>query len=193
MFHILYKYLILNKQLSIPGIGHFYVEQAPARLDVTGKVIHSPLPVIKFTNTVTIADRNFFEFASQELAIEQWDTIRQFHDFSYKLKNDVNTHTSIELPGIGTLSRNKLGGLSFEPEIVLDEYFPRIGFDDLLEQEEVEEISEPVETIVDETEPEAYIEEDAPIKKDRWWIAAMVLGAVAVAAIVYYYYSHPSR
>jgi nucleoid DNA-binding protein len=193
MFHILYKYLILSKQLSIPGIGHFYVEQAPARLDSTGKVIHSPLPAIKFTNTVTTADRNFFEFASQELAIEQWDTIRQFHDFSYKLKNDVNTHTRIELPGIGSLSRNKLGGLSFEPEIVLEEYFPGIGFDNFLEEEKVEEIPEPFKATAAETEPEVYIEEEVPVKKERWWIAAMVLGVVAVAAIVYYYYSNPSR
>ena len=190
MFHILYKYLILNKQLSIPGIGHFYIEHEPARPDAAGDVIHSPLPVIKFTNTVTTADRNFFEFASQELAIEQWDTIRQFHDFSYNLKNDVNTYASIELPGMGSLRRNNLGGLSFEPAMVLDEYFPEIKVPMPLQQE-TQEANIPAETPVTESEPGEDVEDDTPPTKDRWWVAAVVLGVIGIAAIVYYYATTP--
>ena len=187
MFQILYKYLILNKQVSIPGVGLFQVVQVPARLDFTKQVIHSPVPTIKFTNTSSSADKSFFEFVAHELNIQEFDTIRKFHDFSHKLKNDVNTHKSIELPGIGLLTKNTLGELSFEPAALLNEYFP----DTLAGTELTEEIHHPLPTDEELTSTfgsDINDDEIHVVKKERWWIAAIILAVIGIASIAYYYY-----
>ena len=187
MFNILYKYLILNKQVNIPGIGHFQVEQLPTRLDSAARLIHSPLPTIKFSDAASTADKRFFQFVSRELNIQEWETIRRFHDFSFKLKSDVNTFKSIELPGMGLLMKNHLGELSFEPANVLSDYFPDVSTANNLHphpaMNPIEGESVTTGFTVEENPAEAAV-----LKKDRWWIAAIVMGVLGIAAIAYYYY-----
>jgi hypothetical protein len=38
----------------------------------------------------------------------------------------------------------------------------------------------------------AYDEIEQPVKKDYWWVVAIVLAAVALAGIAYYYYQNGS-
>ena len=42
MYGELHQYLILHKQLNVPGIGTFLVERKPADVDVAGKLINPP-------------------------------------------------------------------------------------------------------------------------------------------------------
>ncbi len=42
MYGELYQYLVLHKQLNIPGIGTFLVERKPADIDFVNKVVNPP-------------------------------------------------------------------------------------------------------------------------------------------------------
>lgn len=189
MFDILYRYLILNRQLSIPGVGVFKVVQVPARLDTANQVIHSPLPIISFSHNAETADKRFFEFASQELKTEQWETIRQFHDFSHQLKNDVLTQKAIELPGIGSLVKNNSGEIIFQAAFVFKEYFPDVSIGKKPGADLSNHVNDNVTTYnLSADEEDVLNDKSAP--KNRWWIAALFLGAIGITAIVIYYYTH---
>ena len=58
MFRLFYKYLILYKKACLPGIGHFYIERKPARLDFANKVFVAPDLQIGFNPHPSSVDNN---------------------------------------------------------------------------------------------------------------------------------------
>lgn len=187
MFQLLYKYLLMNRQIGIPGIGLFQLDHLPARFDIHTHIMHPPLPTIRFTQKTTGADKSFFQFVSREMQVQEWESIRRFHDFTYKLKNDLNTRQTADLPGMGVLTKNKLGEISFEPTIVLSAYFPAIAIQNTYLNESPKEDIIGGESVTTTLVEDEIYEETLPVEKDRWWIGAIVLAVVAIALIVYYY------
>ena len=49
MYEFLYQYLTLNKKLSFPGIGEFAIEQEPARINFSEKLLYPAEHVVKFS------------------------------------------------------------------------------------------------------------------------------------------------
>ena len=189
MFDLFYKYLLINNQVGIPGIGLFQLSHSTAKIDLDQNVIHPPVPQIKFTQKSTGADKKFFQFVSTELKVQEWESIRRFHDFTYKLKNDLNNKQSVELAGMGTLVKNNTGDISFEPDVVLSRYYPAITIDHLYQKEvEIPIIKDvpPPPHDNDWIKDEEVVEETI-VKPERWWIAATVIAVLSIAAIVYYY------
>ncbi len=189
MFDLFYKYLIINRQVGIPGIGLFQLSQSLAKIDAEKKVIYPPVPQIKFTQKTTGADKKFFQFVSTELKVQEWESIRRFHDFTYKLKNDLNTKQSVELTGMGTLVKNNTGDISFEPDNVLSRYYPAITIDQLYQKEvEIPKIKEvPLAPPDNDWIKDEEVVEETLVKPKRWWIAASFLAIIGIAAIIYYY------
>lgn len=189
MFDLFYKYLIINRQVGIPGIGLFQLSQSLAKIDAEKKVIYPPVPQIKFTQKTTGADKKFFQFVSSELKVQEWESIRRFHDFTYKLKNDLNTKQSVELTGMGTLVKNNTGDISFEPDNVLSRYYPAITIDQLYQKEvEIPKIKEvPLAPPDNDWIKDEEVVEETLVKPKRWWIAASFLAIIGIAAIIYYY------
>ena len=189
MFNLFYKYLLINRQVGIPGIGLFQLSQSFATIDAEEKIIHPPVPQIRFTQKTTGADKKFFQFVSSELHVQEWESIRRFHDFTYKLKNDLNSKQSVELAGMGVLVKNNAGEITFEPDTLLSRYYPEVSIEKLYQQDvlppkvkEVPFIPPPDDWIKDEE-----VVEEAVARPDRWWIAAGVLATIAIAAIIFYY------
>jgi hypothetical protein len=189
MFDLFYKYLIINRQVGIPGIGLFQLSHSTSKIDAEQNVIHPPVPQIKFTQKSTGADKKFFQFVSTELKVQEWESIRRFHDFTYKLKNDLNSKQSVELAGIGLLIKNNAGDISFEPDNVLSLYYPSITIDHVYQKEvEIPKVKEvpPAPPDNDWIKDEEVVEETI-VKTERWWIAAAILAIISIAGIIYYY------
>ncbi len=186
MYQLLYKYLVLNQHLSIPGVGSFDMVQVPARLDFINRSIQAPEPIVKFTNKTAIADKKFYAFVANETNISEVDAIKQLHEFAYQLKSDIQTSHEVTLPGMGILKKETGGHLSFESAPVLHDYFPSA-----VAERVIHENTEHTILVGDDEfsniEMEELLEEQAKIKKDYWWVNALVLGSIGVAAIVYYY------
>src|ERR1041384_3401382 len=51
MYSDLYEYLVLNKRLSVPGIGTFLLERRPAVTDLTHRQINSPAYTISLDHS----------------------------------------------------------------------------------------------------------------------------------------------
>lgn len=181
MFHLLYKYLIFHDYVNIPGIGHFTLEKQPAQLDIENKVIHAPLSIIKYKSETDVADKSFYNFLAGELNIDVVEAIRQFQDFSYQLKNNINANKVVELPSFGTLRLVK-NEVQFEQTPAIAEYYPDVSID---------KSSSFYRSIMAEEESEVVYEEDQEeVKSGRslWWIYALILTILGIGAIAYYYY-----
>ena len=87
MYTELYKYLILHKQLNIPGIGRFEIEKKPADIDFATRVVNAPKYNIAFRQVEVMPSRKFFNWLEAELGISEMDAVKKFNDFTYDLRN----------------------------------------------------------------------------------------------------------
>ncbi|MEO8174977.1 MAG: hypothetical protein ABI581_17915 [Sediminibacterium sp.] len=173
MDQYLYKYLVLHKHLNIPQLGNFAIQNTPARYDAGSGLLHSPKPVILFTaGEVAVSEKTFFEFLGNEMGVDDLTAIKLFHDFSYRFRNDLQEKGSVELKGVGVLTKHE-DKISFQPAHDLAELLPTVkpgaGGTLITEEESVTEDADTVE------------------KKDQWWVYALVLFILAGGALIVYY------
>jgi hypothetical protein len=184
MTESLYKYLILYKKLALPGIGYFTVEQVPARLDFANKQLHAPVPAIRFSTGTQQADRHFFDFLSADLQVTDLQAIQQFNETVLQLKQQLNSTGTLVLPFIGSLKKEFEGQFSFQPATSLQAYLPDINAERVLRNEthtvmvgERERSSEEMRELL----------ADTGNRNGKWWIYAIILGVLGIAALIYYY------
>lgn len=194
MQHHLYKFLVLHRKLTIPQLGSFTIDFEPARLDVSIGLLFPPKPVIHFGETVQpMSDRIFFNFLAEEMGVEEVTAIREFHNFSYAFRNDIQEHRQGLLPGLGRLTRGSDDGLFFTPESNLLELLPPIQLHDTqriasritTKKSNKPSSQEPLEQMVDVAVEDSE-EEIVTTYKDRWWIPAIILLVAGLVALFFY-------
>jgi hypothetical protein len=193
MVHLLYKYLIIHKQVAIPGVGIFYIDRKPATHDVANKVFQSPVLNIDFRAGTAITDKEFFQFVSKEEGIDEVEAVKHLHEFAHRLKQQVSANKRVELPGMGVLIKSGSGQVSFEPNDAITAYFPPVIEERLFK--ESPSPATPNETITIELQQEQLYDQEAfpsSAPKDYWWLFALILAAIGIAAIIYYYYQNGS-
>ena len=169
----LYKYLVLHKNLAIPQLGSFVIKNEPSHFDSTTGLLHAPKPVIHFTDgIIPMSEKFFFDFLSSEMGIDEVAAIKQFHDYAYQLRKDLQENRVVAVGGIGTLAKGEDELVSFNPAHDISELLPPV--------QKAEAI--PVTDVYD-SEKISDIEET----KDQWWVYALVLLIIGLGALLYYY------
>jgi nucleoid DNA-binding protein len=189
MVQFLYKYLIINKQVTLPGIGVFHIQRQPAKHDYVNKVFVSPALHIGFNPSTELPDKRFYEFMSKEIGLDEAKAAENLFAFTNKLGEQVKANKIVELPGMGMLKRNASGQLSFEPTNVLASYFPPTAASNILEEKPQTAMREKAsrETV----SLDQLAEEEVP-RKSYWWVYAIILALIGIGAIGYYYYVNGS-
>ena len=191
MYNSLYKYLIFYKRLALPNIGLFSVEQVPGRLDFLNKQLHSPIPVIRFaTDKSVVADKQLFEFLAADMGISTIESIKQFNDLSFHIKNELASKGEFVLTGIGTLKKEFGDNYGFQPEVSIQQYFPEATAERIVRKEATHTVKVGERERSSDEMMEMLSEEGVAEGPDRWWMYALILGILGLAALVYYYKSH---
>ena len=76
------KYFALHHHLALPGIGNFSLQTSPAEIDFVNRQINPSATAITFSNDHIVPDKEFYNFLSQELDIDEPQAERQFEDFA---------------------------------------------------------------------------------------------------------------
>lgn len=187
MYPLLYKYLMLHDEVCIAGVGRFYKERTPATHDFSNKIFLPPFHAVILNEEQVKADKKFFSFLSKEQGINEVEAIRQYHDFGYQLHHHLQQYNYAELPGLGTISRNEDGLLQFQQEALINNYFAATPADRIV-RADAEHTIRVGETYTTNTQMQVALEdyEVTPAGR-RWWIWALVLALMAMAAIAYYF------
>ena len=189
MFQLLYKYLVLHKKASVPGLGVIYIETKPARLDFVNKLFVGPASHINFKADTFADDKRFYTFISHEQRVEVTEAAVRYSDFVNALRKKLAEESSVELPGIGVLSQRAEGDLFFKETVRIEEYFPPVTAERVIRDnaehhilvgENTKTNTEMKEVLVDEVQEESHA-------RDYWWLFAIALGIIGIATIVYYY------
>jgi hypothetical protein len=205
----LQKFLILHRKLSIPQLGSFVIEDEPARLDVESGLLFAPRPVIRFSETDRpVSDKLFFRFLAEEMQVDELAAIREFHDFCYAFRSNLQSNQMASIQGIGRVVKRSDDVLGFSPETNLLEFLPPVPWTEengvnkkslkplpakkeLQPKENETEAAPPEQQEEEATEPaiEEVTEEweEDVVTDDRWWIYALILAGIGILALLNYY------
>jgi hypothetical protein len=186
MYPLVHKYLVLNRKVSVPGIGNFLIASTPAQVD--GNQLQPPVSHIQFKPETALADKAFYEFVAHEMHIDEIDAIKKFHEFAYELKGNASYADGLQFPGIGTLKKQPNGSFAFEEEKRSIELYTALSIKPTVSTEKIIPRERPaIEPDLSNVELEPTDAPDQP--RDLWWLYASILAVIGIAAIVYYYVS----
>lgn len=115
MYGELYQYLVLHKQLHVPGIGTFRVERKSADIDFANKLVNPPCYSVSLHQGQAPPSKKLFDWLASVFGISELDAVIRFNDFAFDLKDRVRLGHKLEWKGIGTLSKGLAGEIRFEP------------------------------------------------------------------------------
>lgn len=194
MFQTLYKYFIINKKVSIPGIGSFRVRRLPAVYNYSTRSFVSPSASVEFMAADADTDKKFCSFLSKQQQIQELEALKQIADFSRSLKQILEATGKVHLPGFGLLAKTETGVLQFQSEKQLPAVFKSVAA-----ERTIREVPEGLVTRNEEAaaDPSVHKKENvgegaANAENKYWWIAAAALAIVAITAVAYYYYQNGS-
>ena len=187
MYNEVNKFFALHHHLALPGIGNFNIETSDAQIDFVNRSIISAQNKIVFGDDALQPEEKFYDFLAEELNINEDQAIISFAIFTSEIKNDLEANKPVYFKGIGTLVKENERTI-FQPEII-PAFYPVITAERIIRKNaahtlrvgEEEKTSDEMQTVLQQ--PKA-------IQKERWWIAAVILAAIGVAAIAYYYFMH---
>jgi len=185
MYGELYQYLVLHKQLNIPGIGTFQVERKPADIDFIGKVVNPPAYTVALHHGNTTASKKVFSWLSDVFNISERDALSRFNDFAFELRDKVMAGDRLQWDGVGVLSKGLAGEIRFDASLkgmTIGEPIPankviRENAQHLVRVGEDQKTStEMMERLVPEEQKRSY-----------WWAAALIIGLLALFFLAWYF------
>lgn len=187
MYGELYQYLILHKQLNVPGIGTFLLERRPADIDFVNRIANPPGFTIALHHGNTTPSKEVFNWLAASLGISEREALTRFNDFALDLKNKILTGDKLQWNGIGILSKGMAGEIRFDSslkDVTTGTPVPAVKI--------IREHAEhPVRVGEQQKTSSQMIEMLAPgeEKKTYWWGVALIAGLLAFIFIALYFSS----
>ncbi len=176
----LYRFLILHKQLIIPGVGQFQLQRTPASGDFSNKRIDPPVFTISFDPSVASPSKTIFTWLANQLHISDREAILQFNDFAFELKKQIMNGDLVNWTGMGELSKGLSGDISFEPAKKAWTPWEPVHAEKIIREHEVHTVKVG-EQELSSTEMTDILHQPVATKS-YWWAYALVAG---LAAIIY--------
>ena len=193
MYPLLYKYFLVNKKVGIPGLGIFSLEDTPATLDFVKGALHAPQSKIVFKkkDDYDKVDNNLFIYLGKEMKLEEWQVAKKFQEFTESIKQNIAGNKAVELPGIGKLQK----GYDDEIFLIPDAEATITPLADI----KLNNVNDSRANLIDlySTGEHLILTEESEDDKlemiikhkeeDYWWVYALILGLMGVAALLWYY------
>ena len=185
MYRDLYEYLVLNKQLSVPGIGTFLVERKPAGTDITHRQIKPPVYSISLNQGNQTPAKKFFYWLADKLNIHYHEAIVRFNGFAYDLKNQVLSGNKITWDQVGMFSKGMSGEIRFESFLKEYNFDPPVSATRMIRDKAIHNVrvGEQEKTSLEMSEwlnPEDQ-------QKTYWWPSALIAAIIIVIFMGIYF------
>lgn len=192
MYQQLYKYFVLNRKVSLPGLGDFVINTIPAKLDFVTGVLHAPHPKIAFKRGQPSVDKNLFQYLSKELQIDEKQAVQELQAFSENIKDNLGNNVSVDLPGIGKLQKgdNDNDVLFTEENIAMPVFLNDIKLNSATDSKaNLVELYKTGDNLIltEETEDDRLEMIIKDKDEDYWWVYALILALMGIGALLYYY------
>ncbi|KYP14932.1 hypothetical protein [Flavihumibacter sp. CACIAM 22H1] len=184
---VLNNYLFLQKRISIPGLGTLHMERLPARTDFVNTRILSPVYRFRFDQYFDAPDKDLFGYLSSRLGVPDFEAIKWYNEFAYSLRAKIRANEVANWPGLGNFMADEKGEISFETAVP--------GFElpaPVTANRVIRENSDHAVLVGDRELNSADLTEQEEVaiyvERGSWWIAALILAAIAISLAVFHFY-----
>ena len=179
MHDLIASYLFQNKTCPLPELGSLSVTTTGARVDFSNNVIIPPVSSIQFTPGETDT-APLLTWLANKMNTDKKEASSALNSFCGQLKNNPRTN----LEGVGNFVVDSNGEINFVPIELPGAFAQPVTAERVIRLDAKHEmlVGDKQTTNIAMTE---YLNEESP-KKDRWWIWATVLGAIALSLICLY-------
>jgi len=191
MFQVLNAYLFQHRSISIPGLGTIYLETFSASVDVADRIILPPLYQFRFDKYFDSPDREFFAYIASQRNVLDYEAIKWYNEFSLDLRNRIRQEDKVEWDGVGTLKKDEGGNIVFQaapPNGLFLTPTPALRVNRENAQHTLL-VGDQERTNVEMNEW-LLEEEEGNKKRHSWWIVALVLAILGLAALGWHFYSN---
>ncbi len=181
----LYEFLLLDKKVSLPGIGTISLCQTPAQHDLPNKEFIAPASFFTIDQRNDKPSKKLFDWLSFSLNITEWEAIKSVNDFSFDFKKKLSESGEVNWEKVGVFRRNNNGDLKLDPENILLQSESPITAEKVIrvKAEHIVLVGEQEKTSV---QMEEYFA-GSPAKKNYSWLIAVILTVLAVRFIGWYF------
>ena len=185
MQNTLYEFLVVNKKLSLPGIGTIGLRQNPSQLDFTNRQFSPPSFYFIIESKEDNPSKKLFEWLSSSYGISEWDAVKSLNDFSFSIRNKLSEAGEMNWDGVGIFRRDETGNLQLNPPAITLQSQQPVHAEKVIREkfEHTVLVGEQEKSSVEMVE---YFAEETP-KKNYTWIIAIVLTVLAVMFIGWYF------
>ena len=178
------SYLFQNKSCPLPGLGTLSISNSAAESDFTNKIFTAPKPVIHFEQTETDTN-SLLNYLSATTGADKYEASEALSHFCDNLKQQITGQPNVQLKSIGSFFVGTSGKINFKDE-ALPVAFTQPVFAERVVHPDVEH-----QILVGDKETTNTVMTEflAPksATKNRWWIWAIVLGAIGLLVLLIYF------
>lgn len=185
MYQQLYRYLVQNQQLQLPGIGTLAIQQADAEMNIADHSVTAGTYQLDFhkDNTVTVPAK-LYNWLAGVSGITEREAIVQYNDFVFDLQQQLKNGATINWQQVGVLTAGLGGEIKFESAV--KQY--AAGYAVTAHKVKREQALHTIRVGEQEKTSAEMIEMLAPqtVTRDAWMIVAYVLLGLSLAFVAWY-------
>ncbi|MEO6254467.1 MAG: hypothetical protein ABIO79_14235 [Ferruginibacter sp.] len=178
------SYLFQNKTCPLPGFGTLSLFNSGATSDFTAKSIAAPKPFIRFVDTETNTE-GLLNYIAITTGADKYEVTEALDHFCDNLKKEMTDQLNVKIESIGNFFVDSSGKISFKPEELPAAFLQPVFAERVVHPDAEHQIlvgdkektnTQMTELLAPRSEP-----------KDRWWVWAIVLGAIGIITLVVYF------
>lgn len=182
------QYLYQHKVCPLPGIGALILKNGRTIIWHADNKISAPVPSIKLTDSEMPAEQ-FIAFIAKHNNIPLGEASLLLQKYCIDLKQDKIRETL--LGSAGKFYVDASGALQFKQEVLPKEFLPTVNFQRVVHTKVANHQIRVGDTETTSDVMTEFYSEKETNKKDRWWIAALIL-LLLVATLVFSYFGEHS-
>ena len=178
------SYLFQYKICPLPGLGTLSVLHSGAEADFTNKSIAAPKSFIEFSDAETDAT-GLLNYLSATLGGSTYEVSEALDHFCDNLRNKITQQPDVQLESVGSFFVDASGKINLKQQELPAAFTQAVFAERVIHPDAEHQIlvgdKETTNTIMTEfLAPKSET-------KDRWWIWAIVLGAIGLIALLIYF------
>lgn len=188
MEELIEQYLFQNNKCPLPTIGMLRVKESSAVAWHGDNKLSAPVPQIELVKEEIPAEK-FIAFISSQKKISIGEASLLLQKYCLDLKK-LNAYTEMKLEYAGRFYVDQTGALVFKQEALPKEFLPSVSIERVAHAKtSSHRIRVGDKDTTNEVMTEFYSEKEK-VKRENWWIAALILAAAIGAGLYFYFKDH---
>lgn len=180
------RYLMLNGEVTMPGVGTFELNRLAARHDVTNNAIIAPVFTVRFHSNKKDISSSQSHYMMRRLSLTAEELAVESSSFAEMIMGKLQLDKALDWPGVGRLTYSDSGslyfeGIRFDNQFLKNQPFISSNTADSISEERSSELL----SVDDNEQLNGFLEDviSEPVK-NKWKLTSSLLLALVVLILL---------